>query len=110
MNCIFCRIASGEEATRFVYETSNVVVINDIHPKAPIHLLVIPKKHIKEFTEIFDGDQNIWDEMIEVIKKMIKQFDLPNKGYRIITNGGGAQLVDHFHVHIMGAIKPDRGL
>jgi len=107
MDCIFCKVANGQMATKFIDETTNVVVINDIHPKAPIHLLVIPKKHIIEFTDIFEGDESVWDEIIAMIRKIIREYGLKTKGYRIVTNGGGAQNIDHFHVHILGAIAPE---
>ena len=75
----------------------------DIYPLRPIHLLVMPKKHIKDFLDF--NDRQIWEEMQEVAKKLIRENKLDKNGYRMGVNGGGAQLIDHFHVHILGPVK-----
>lgn len=102
-NCIFCKIASHEMPKDFTYESDNVMAFPDIYPLRPVHLLVMPKKHIKDFLD-FD-DIKIWEEMQTVIKKLIRQNKLGERGYRIGINGGGAQLIDHLHVHILGPVK-----
>lgn len=109
-NCIFCKIANKEIPKEFILETDQVMVFPDIHPVAPIHLLVVPKKHIREFTDLGQKDQKVWQEMIETLNKLIKKYKLVTKGYRIVLNGGGAQLIDHFHIHLMGEITAQRKL
>ncbi len=91
-------------------ETENVMVFPDIHPMAPIHLLIVPKKHIKEFGALENGEQTVWGEMMEVLQQLIKKYELLKKGYRISINGGGAQLIDHLHIHLMGEINKERNL
>jgi len=109
-DCIFCKIANHEVSTNLVYETGGVVVFNDINPRAPFHVLVVPKKHLQEFYTL-DGEGNkIFKEMLLVVKKMIERYGLDNKGYRLVTNGGGAQAIDHFHIHIIGGINNTRKL
>jgi len=109
-DCIFCKIANKEIPKEFTLETGQVVVFPDIHPVAPVHLLIVPKKHIKEFGKLGKADQKIWEEMVMVLHKLIKKYGLINKGYRIVTNGGGAQAIDHFHIHLMGEINKERRL
>lgn len=109
-DCIFCKIANHEMSTDLVYESEGVVVFNDINPRAPVHLLVVPKRHLEEFYKITAKDKEVWEEMLTTIRKMIKKFKLDNQGYRLVTNGGGAQAIDHFHIHVMGGINNTREL
>lgn len=78
------------------------MVFPDINPVAPVHLLIMPKKHIKDFGELRDDD--LWRKMRKVIQKMIKEQKIQDKGYRLVVNGGGAQIIDHLHIHLMGKI------
>lgn len=79
------------------------MVFPDIHPLKPVHLLIIPKKHVSEFVTI--EDMQLLKDLGEVIQKMIKEKNLEKKGYRIQINGGGFQDVDHLHIHLMGPMK-----
>ncbi len=108
--CIFCKIANKEIPKEFILETDKVMVFPDISPRAPIHLLVVPKKHITEFINIKPFEKEIFDEIVNTLNKLILQFKLSNRGYRIVTNGGGAQAIDHLHFHLMGDIKINREL
>lgn len=101
-DCIFCKISNREIPKEFTYEDKDVMVFPDIHPRKPVHLLIVSKKHIKEFAAIKDLD--LLKDMGKVIQEMIKKFGLDIKGHRLVINGGGAQLVDHLHIHIMGPI------
>lgn len=103
MDCIFCKIANHEMPKEFTYESNNVMAFPDIYPLRPVHLLVMPKKHIKDFLDF--EDFAIWKEVQNVIKKLIKANGLDKNGYRLGINGGGAQLIDHMHVHILGPVK-----
>ena len=102
--CIFCKIAKHEMPKEFTYESEQVMAFPDIHPLRPVHLLVIPKKHIPDFTDLAAEKEVFW-EMKEVLQKLIKDNGLDTKGYRIGVNGGGAQLIDHLHFHILGPVK-----
>ena len=102
MSCIFCKIANKEVKKEFTYEDKDIMVFPDIHPVAPVHLLIMPKKHITDFGDF--GDDVLWGKIRKVIQKMIKDYKLEGKGYRLVVNGGGAQLIDHLHVHLMGRI------
>ncbi len=105
MDCIFCKIASGEMGTEFAYEDEHVVAFKDINPQKPVHLLVIPKEHVKEFY-VLEND-NVLPSVRKALQKLIAENNLDTQGYRIEVNGGGAQLVDHLHFHLLGpASKP----
>lgn len=106
--CIFCKIINGEIPTKFEYQSENLVVFPDINPQAEIHLLIVSKKHISEFITLDSADKIIWDEMVKQAAELIKKFDLENKGYRLCLNGGGAALINHLHLHLLGGITAER--
>lgn len=99
-DCIFCKIREGKVAKEFIYQDKDVMVFPDINPVKPVHLLIIPKKHIEDFLDL--DDINLENKLKNVIKKMIKENKLENKGYRIGLNGGGAQAINHLHIHLTG--------
>ncbi len=104
MDCIFCKIRDKIVPKDFVYENDFVMVFEDINPIKPIHLLIVPKKHISEFSAI--DDNLLFEKFFSVVKKMIDE-KLNNKGYRIVINGGGAQIVNHLHIHLLGPIEKE---
>ena len=99
-DCIFCKIRDGKISKEFIYQDEDVMVFPDISPVKPVHLLIIPKKHIEDFMNL--EDMNLVKKINETIKKMVKENKLENKGYRVGLNGGGAQVINHLHVHLMG--------
>ena len=101
-DCIFCRIARREVPKEFTYEDEDIMVFPDINPVKPIHLLIIPKKHIPELHALYNPA--LFEKIGSVILRMIVKMELQNKGYRVVINGGGAQIVDHLHIHLMGPI------
>lgn len=105
-NCLFCKIINGEIPSEKVYEDEEILAFKDIHPKAPVHILVIPKKHISSAMEIEEQDEALIGKMFTVIKKLAKEFGLEN-GYRIVNNCGldGGQEVMHLHLHLLGGKK-----
>lgn len=105
-DCIFCKIVKGEIPSEKVYEDDEILAFKDIHPKAPVHILVIPKKHISSAMEIEEQDEALIGKMFTVIKKLAKEFGLEN-GYRIVNNCGsdGGQEVMHLHFHLLGGKK-----
>lgn len=100
--CIFCKIAKREIPKEFTYEDEDVMVFPDISPVKPIHLLIVPKKHIPELVAVDKPD--MFQKLFVVSQKMIVEQGLEDKGYRVVINGGGAQVIDHLHVHLMGPI------
>ncbi len=102
MDCIFCKIANHEIPKEFSYEDKDVMAFPDINPIAPIHILIAPKKHTKDFLDF--KDLSILEKVKDVIQKMVKDQKLENSGYRVVVNGGGAQIIDHLHFHLVGPI------
>lgn len=103
-NCLFCKIINGDIASKKVYENEHIIAFNDIDPKAPIHILVIPKKHIRSINELNSSDINLAGEIILAAKKIAKDQGVDSKGFRVVfnTNDDGGQTVYHIHMHIMG--------
>ncbi len=111
-DCIFCKIIKKEIPSELVLESKDFIAINNIHPKAPIHILVMPKAHIEKVDSISGVNRDLWSDMILFANEIISKFDLDKSGYRIINNGAGYNGVDHEHIHIMGGKdwKPGDGL
>ncbi len=107
-DCIFCKIARKEIPKEFTYEDDQIMVFPDIKPVKPIHLLIIPKTHIKELHAL--DNPVLFEKLGTVIQQMVLKMQLENKGYRVVINGGGAQLVDHLHVHLMGPMSKDQSV
>ena len=103
-DCLFCKIVSGETATEFLYQNEHLVVIKDIQPQAPVHLLIVPKKHIRSVNDLTDADHAVLAELVMAAKKMAKEFDVAASGYKVFINveRGGGQLIFHLHVHLIG--------
>lgn len=105
-DCIFCKIASKEIPADIIYEDDNILAFNDISPQAPVHILIIPKKHIASADDINYEDQALLGEIIIKIKEIAAKAGLIN-GYRIVNNCGedGFQSVKHLHFHLLGGRK-----
>ena len=99
-DCIFCKIINGDFGTEFVYETENTVVFNDINPKAPIHMLVCPKKHIASLNEL--EEKNRMAELLQTVKDVTKKIGLKAYKTQINTGKEAGQEVFHLHIHILG--------
>ena len=105
--CLFCQISSGETATDFVFENDTLVVFNDINPAAPVHLLIVPKKHIRSINDLTEADQPILSEMIMVAKDIAARNGVDKSGYRLFINveRGGGQVIFHLHMHLIAGWK-----
>jgi len=103
-SCIFCKIAAGEIPAKKVYEDDQVVAIHDIEPQAPVHVLVIPKKHILGVNDLAPEDEAIVGHAYSVISNLVKELGVNETGYRVVVNSGrdGQQSVPHLHFHILG--------
>ena len=102
MDCVFCKIAGGEIPTEKIYEDEDIIAFNDLDPQAPIHFLVIPKKHITSLATLDEADSLLIGKIMLIIKKLAKENNL--EGYRVVTNIGeeGGQSVPHLHFHVLG--------
>jgi len=102
--CLFCKIVNKEIPANIILENDDFLAFHDINPKAPIHILAIPKKHIESFNEL-DGE--LMSKMTSFIQEVAKEVNINKNGYRVITNIGddGGQEVKHLHFHILGGAK-----
>ena len=103
-DCIFCKIIKGEIKTDIIYETGNTLAFRDINPKAPTHVLIIPKKHIPSCRDLNENNIHYLSEMGLMSRKISLSEDISKDGYRWVINTGdnGGQTVDHLHLHLMG--------
>jgi len=103
-DCLFCKIAAGEMETDFVYQDKKVVVFKDLNPQAPVHLLIVPKKHISDLNNLQSEDNELIGHIYQVAKKMAAKYDVSDSGYRLVSNCGddGGQTVYHIHFHLLG--------
>ena len=104
LDCIFCKIAAGEIPSDRVYEDEFVLAFRDIHPQAPVHALVVPKKHMKNLLECDDGTAVA---VLNAVKAVAKSEGVSESGFRAVTNCGpdGAQSVEHLHFHVLGGAQ-----
>lgn len=103
-DCLFCRIASGELESKRVYEDETVVAFQDIHPQAPVHLLVIPRRHLVSLADATAADRGLLGHLLEVAAHLAKKHGISESGYRVVTNTGekAGQSVMHLHLHVLG--------
>lgn len=101
---VFCKIIKGELRADVVYKDEDFIVIKDINPQAPVHLLLIPTKHYFDIHEVIDKDSGLFAKAFSVADKVAHEAGLTEKGYRLIINEGehGGKLVPHLHMHILG--------
>ena len=103
-NCIFCKIASGAIPATKLFENDEIVAFDDIHPQAPVHFLVIPKKHIPTMDDLDSGDADVVGQMLVHAAALAREKGIGDTGYRQIINcrADGGQEVGHLHLHILG--------
>ena len=103
-DCTFCQIIRGEKEAEFVYQDESLVVFKDIHPHAPVHLLVVPKRHLRSVNDLTEQDKDIVSEMILKAKEVAKAQSISKSGYRLLFNieRGGGQIIFHLHMHLLG--------
>jgi len=103
-NCIFCKIVNKEIPAEIIYEDENYIAFKDINPKAPVHILVVPKKHIATFNDISPEDTELLGKIAEAVQQIAKDFNVAESGYRVLVNVNkeGGQVIFHLHVHILG--------
>lgn len=102
--CLFCRIAAGEVPARTIHEDPDMVAFHDVAPRAPTHVLVIPRRHIASVAELEATDADLAGRMLLLLAKLARDLGLEENGYRVVTNVGryGGQSVPHLHLHLLG--------
>ena len=110
--CIFCRIIAGEIPADIVYQDQDFLAFRDIMPKAPTHVLVIPKTHVTSAAELTDGQKELAGRLIIIAKNLAEKEGIARRGYRLVINCGaeGGQVVPHLHLHLIGGRQMDAKL
>ena len=103
-DCIFCKIVAGEIPSDIVYRSEEVIAFRDINPQAPVHMQIIPRKHIASVADISDDEYYLAGEMVKVANQLARDEGVAESGYRLTMNCGkqGGQLVPHLHMHLLG--------
>lgn len=111
MTCLFCRIANKELPASLVYEDASVVAFKDIHPKAPTHLLLVPRQHIASVASLTEADQAVAGALLLAARTIATAQGVAEQGYRLVVNvgRGGGQVIDHLHVHLLAGQPLDPG-
>ena len=103
-DCLFCNIIESRAPAKIVFEDEQAVAIEDIHPQAPVHLLVLPRKHLASLKDASTEDENLLGHLLTVAARLARERGLESKGYRTVLNNGSwaGQSVFHLHVHVLG--------
>ncbi len=104
MTCIFCKIIRQESAGEILYQDDQVTAFRDIHPVAPVHILIVPNKHIESVNQVGPEDEPVLGHIFSVAKTLAEQEGIQENGYRLIVNNGphANQVVFHLHLHLIG--------
>ncbi|HUL38192.1 MAG TPA: histidine triad nucleotide-binding protein [Thermodesulfobacteriota bacterium] len=103
-SCTFCKIIKGEKSADFVYQDESLVVFKDVRPHAPVHLLIVPREHIRSVNDVKEKDKDIVFKMVMMAREMAKEHSIAESGYRLVFNveRGGGQVIFHLHLHLLG--------
>ena len=107
MGCLFCQVINKKEPAKIVYEDEAVLAFKDIHPLAPVHILIIPKKHIESIINITEKDAELVGKIILAAKKIADDLGISEGGYKLLFRVGrhGGQIVEHIHLHLIGGAR-----
>jgi histidine triad (HIT) family protein len=107
MSCLFCQIICGELPSDVLYQDEEVIAFRDINPQAPVHILIVPKRHIPSLAELAEGEMSLIGHMVNVANRLAQAEGISEKGYRLVLNCGaeGGQLIPHLHMHLIGGGK-----
>ena len=112
-DCIFCKIVAGDVDAKLLYEDDAVVAFADVSPMAPVHALVVPKKHVASVEEAGPEDRELLGHMVHAARKLARDLGVADSGYRLVINTGpdATQTVPHLHLHLLGgrALEPRLG-
>ncbi|MBI5621409.1 histidine triad nucleotide-binding protein [Candidatus Falkowbacteria bacterium] len=102
--CIFCKIINRQLPATLAYEDGEAVAFADIHPKAPVHLLIVPKQHIASLADVSESDGGLLARLLLIVQRLAVEQGISQRGYKTVINTGadGGQVVDHLHIHLLG--------
>ncbi len=104
MSCLFCQIAEKTISSKMVYEDENLIAFEDVSPQAPVHILIVPRKHIPTGLDLTEEDRGMVGDIFLLAAKLARERDIASEGYRVVlnTNAGAGQSVFHLHYHLLG--------
>ena len=107
MDCVFCQIVAGKIPSEILYQDEELIVFHDINPQAPIHLVIIPKRHVPSLAQLSEAELPLIGHMVNAANQLAKREGISKGGYRLAINCGeqGGQLVPHLHMHLLGGRK-----
>ena len=111
-DCIFCKIANGTIPSKKVYEDAEVYAFDDIHPMAPVHVIIIPKRHIPTVLDVTKADMSSLVSMFTAVQEVARVKGINDRGFRVVINCNkeGGQVIFHLHMHVLGGQKLKDGL
>lgn len=103
-DCIFCDIIQGEKEAEIVYQDDQFVAFEDINPKAPVHILIVPREHIVSINHLDDDHRDLMGNLLLIASKVADEVGVKERGYKLVFNvgRGGGQVIDHIHLHLLG--------
>ena len=103
-DCIFCKIVGGQIPSKRVMEDEHLIAFRDIQPAAPVHVLVVPRRHVASLAQLADGDVELAGRLLSAAAEVARQEGIEESGYRVVANTGahGGQTVNHLHLHVLG--------
>ncbi len=111
-HCIFCKIVAGKAQAQFLYQDEEICAFRDAHPAAPVHILLIPNRHIPSVNELTEADETLMGRLFTLARDLAAQLNLDRDGYRLVVNtgAGAGQAVFHVHMHLLSGrlYKPTR--
>ena len=104
MDCIFCQIIAGKVPADIVYQDDDIIAFRDINPEAPVHVLIVPKKHIPSLAHLSEAESSLVGHMVTTAAQIAKREGVSERGYRLAVSCGeeGGQVVPHLHLHLLG--------
>jgi len=107
MDCIFCQIVHGQSSTEKLYEDDQLIVFRDLHPQAPVHQLIVPKKHIATLNDLTETDSLLIGALFQTARQLAQKTGVAQTGYRTVfnCNADGGQAIFHLHLHLLGGRK-----
>jgi histidine triad (HIT) family protein len=104
MDCIFCQIVAGKIPSQTLHQDESVIAFHDINPQAPVHILIVPKRHISSIAQLTQAESTLIAHMVDVANQLAKEQGILETGYRLVINAGpeAGQVVPHLHLHLLG--------
>ncbi|OQB74987.1 MAG: HIT-like protein [candidate division TA06 bacterium ADurb.Bin131] len=107
MDCVFCRISQDKTPAKKIYQDNDIIAFHDINPQAPVHVLIISRRHLTNLLDVNSQDESLIGRMLVVATQVAKKLNVSETGFRIVinTNKDAGQSIDHLHIHLLGGRK-----